>query len=67
MSAASLALSAVASRQAQTQSAISAAILKQRHQAEQAFASLLEQAAQSLQAVVAAPPPGAGTAVDIRV
>lgn len=62
-----LALSAVAMRQAQTRSAISAEIVKQAHAQEAAFVQMIADQAQAAQALAASPPPGAGSVVDVTV
>ena len=60
----SIALSAVASQQAQTQQSLQATFAKQAAQQDQALVALLQQSADHLQAVQAAPPPGTGLHVD---
>lgn len=52
---------------AQTQVAIAAKIAKMNIGAEKEVANIIEQAAANLESVVSAPPPGAGTALDISV
>lgn len=57
----------VAAKQAETQMALAAKMAKMNLGQDEAMASLIEQAAANLDAIVAAAPPGTGLAVDIRV
>lgn len=56
-----------ATAQARTQIALASTLTKMNIEADQAVASLIEQAAANLEAVVAAAPPGAGLAIDVSV
>ena len=60
----SIALSAVANQQVQTQQTLQAVFTKQAAQQDQALVALLEQSAENLKATQAAPPPGTGLVVD---
>ena len=63
----SIAAAVAATSAAQTQIALSTAILKQQHEAQAAIINTIEQAAQNLAEVAASPPPGYGGNVDISV
>ena len=63
-SVASIALSAVSNQQVQTQQALQAVFAKQAVQQDQALVALIQQSADNLEAVQAAPPPGLGQVVD---
>lgn len=64
---ASLAAISAATSQAQVQMAVAAKIAKMNAGADRAVADLVAAANQNIQSIVSAPPPGAGTQLDISV
>lgn len=65
MSAISSALSSVAARQVQTQSALSGIYAGQQRQADASLIALLKDGSENLEKVSNTPPPGLGAKVDI--
>lgn len=58
---------AIAARQADTQMSLAAIMVKQAHDRQAQFVAMIEEQAKAASELAAAPPPGAGTQVDISV